>query len=787
MRDRQPSVLWNRARPVVGAGVVIVVLALGAAAVHVVGFDVQRAAAQREESWRIIDAEGRLLREAVGGTGLRSRWTPLAEISTLVQQSTVAVEDQAFFEHLGVDYGAVVRAAFSNLSARQIVSGASTLTMQLARMLRPHPRTLTGKLGEVVDAHRLELTLAKHEILEQYLNRASYGAGTVGVEAASQRYFGKPSLHLSLAEASLLAGLTQAPTRLNPLLDLDAARRRQQHVLDRLAATGQATSGEIARARTEELTLLREAPRPVAMHFTDYVLGLGPPSGEIRTTLDGDLQSLLGPMLTDHVQRLERGGLTNAAVVVLDSASCNIEAMVGSAAYWSADAGSVNGALARRQPGSALKPFTYALALEKGFSPASVLPDIETRYGDPKGRMYEPRNYDGRFSGPVLMADALGRSLNVPAIHLAREVGVKPLLARLRDGGFISLEASADHYGLGLTLGNGEVTLLELAQGYAAFARGGIGCRARALADQVPVETGRLFSETVSHQITAILSDEGLRRRAFGPTHPLQFAVPVAVKTGTSANWRDSWAVGFDERNVVAVWSGDFGNQPMHHLGGAIGAGPLFTRTMRLLHSRRPRTRPAVGWQRPAELEEVQVCARSGKLPSPACPRLSTVVVTEGQQPVETCTWHGHVDIDRRNGLRAGPGCPRRHVEQRVYEVLPASYATWQAEHHQPVPPARYSPLCPSTSRHPAELAIASPRSGEIFLVEPGYDRRTQTLRLQAVVSPPTPRITWMLDGTRVATAAWPYEARWQLERGRHRLEVVAGARRSEAVEFEVR
>jgi penicillin-binding protein 1C len=736
------------------------------------------------DSVRLRDRDGGLLREVVNADGQRARWTPLAAIARPVVDGTIAVEDARFFEHRGVDALGLLRAVAQNLRALHLISGASTISMQLARLVHPHPRTMAGKLGEIVDALRLERAVSKETILEQYLNRAPYGPGLVGVEAASQRYFGKPSAHLSLAEAALLAGLPQGPTVLNPLRHADAARARQRWVLKRMEATGRAAPADVERGVGEPLQISGRTALPRALHFTDWVLSHPMPPGDVRTTLDARLQDALERLVAEHVAALSSGGVTNAAVVVLDNEGCEVRAMVGSADPENKGAGAVNGARARRQPGSTLKPFTYALAFEKGMSPRSVVADVETRYGDAATPLFVPRNFSQDYSGPVLAGEALGRSLNVPAVRVAETVGAAALLRRLHLAGFASLDRSAAYYGLGLTLGNGEVTLLELAQGYAMFAREGRTCAATPFA-RVPVETPRAFSSEVAALITDVLSDETLRVMAFGPSNALMLGFPVAVKTGTSTNFRDGWAVGYTPRFTVAVWTGDFAGRSLNHVTGATGAGPLFHKAMTLVVSAPGSELPATA-ARPG-LVDVTVCAESGERPGPSCPRRRRVRVLDKDVPTEDCRWHRRIPVDRRNGRRAGAHCPEAFVEERVFDVLPAVFARWQASHGGLTAPSGYSPFCPAQGPVPGALVVTYPRRGETFLIEPGYDRRTQSLPLSAEVEPSLPEVTWMLDGAPVARVGWPYAVDWPLRPGRQRLQLVAEAMRSDPVEFEVR
>ncbi len=738
------------------------------------------------QSWRLYDRRGDLIREVVNERGARAHWLPLGEIPTVVVDATLAVEDARFWAHGGVDGRALLRASFHNATSLRVVSGASTLTMQLARLLRDERRRgVWSKLSEIVDAWRLERALTKPDILEQYLNRAPYGAGTIGIEAASQRYFGKPSQHLSLAEAALLAGLPQAPSELNPWRHGDAAVRRQRHVLARMQATQKISPAQHAIALAEPLAFVARPADAFALHFGDYVMAMDPARGDLHTTLDRDVQRATERLVHDHVQALSLGGLTNAAVVVLDNRDCEILAMVGSTNYWDPDGGSVNGATARRQPGSLLKPFLYALAFAGDFTPASVLSDIPTQYPGGDGRLMEPHNYDQKLSGPVLAADALGRSLNVPAIRLANSVGAADLLARLQAAGFTSLDQPAAHYGLGLTLGNGEVTLLEAAQGMAMLARGGLSCRARAVRDQATAPAQRVFSPEVAYLVTHILSDESLRVRAFGFANPLLFGYPIAVKTGTSSNWRDSWAVGYTPQHTLAVWSGDFSGRPMEQLSGAIGAGPLLRKVADVLTRRGAGLLPEPP---PAGVEEVLVCPLSGMTPGEHCPQERSIMILAHHEPMARCTWHRPLRIDRRNGQLASPRCPSRFVEERVFAILPPRFAAWEAQHDTTRrPPTAFSPLCPFDGLAADAVVITHPRPHDVFILEPGYAQNTQSLALKAEVEPALPEVVWLLDGHPIATAAWPYDATWALSPGRHHIEAQAGNKRSEPVAIEVR
>jgi penicillin-binding protein 1C len=324
-----------------------------------------------------------------------------------------------------------------------------------------------------------------------------------------------------------------------------------------------------------------------------------------------------------------------------------------------------------------------------------------------------------------------------------------------------------------------------MAQAYAALARGGLSCTARAVA-VAETDPRRVFSPEVAFLVTDVLSDENLRIAAFGPANALLLGFPVAVKTGTSSNWRDSWAVGYTSRYTVAVWTGDFEGRSMNHLAGATGAGPLFHSVMSLTVARDRHYEPEAP-RPPHGVVATSVCPLSGKRPSAHCPHQRTVHMLAEDVPEETCTWHQPVRVDLRNGLRAGEHCPEEHVAQQVFDVLPAEYADWQAESGAEVPPMRFSPHCPANGPVPGAVVITYPREGEVFVIEPGYDRATQTLELAADAESLVERVTWSVNGKRLRRSAWPYAASWRLAPGHHVVSVAAPGQRGDSVAIEVR
>jgi len=600
---------WARRLRRAAAGALATMVALSvvlALAVTLVDFPEALLDRGATQSRRVLDRHGRLLREALSDQAGRGQWVSLeAQTSPWVARAFVAIEDHRFASHPGVDPIGIARAARDNLAAGRVVAGGSTISQQLVGLLRPAPRSLGAKLDEAVWALRLERTHDKAFILEQYINRVPFGHGAFGVEAAAQLYFGKPASALSLAEAALLAGIPRAPSRANPWTNEARARGRQRDVLDRMLALGLIDDDDHTQALSEPLTFARRAQTFLAPHFTSFVLHEDPTPGETVTTLDLRAQRQVEDAVDEVLATLADRRVGQAAVVVLETSTGEVLAWVGSRDFSHPDDGQVDMVLGRRQPGSTLKPFVYALGLEDGLTGASLMPDVplffETLTGD-----YRPRNYDRQFRGWVRLREALACSYNVPAVWLADRVGLVRVYERLKAIGFDSLEHGPTHYGLGLALGNGEVTLLELANAYRALANQGAWSPPRWRAADPPTPSVQVIPRAVAQLLVDILSDPNARAPAFGRPNALELPFDAFAKTGTSTDFTDNWTIGATTRFTVAVWVGNFDGQPMEGVSGISGAGRLWHRVMRDLHAGAmpdPFARAA--------LEERSVCAET--------------------------------------------------------------------------------------------------------------------------------------------------------------------------------
>lgn len=559
----------------------------------------------------LLDRHGEPIRHLTSEDFTRAAPVRLSEIPPCLLDCTLAAEDKRFFSHHGIDIFATIRSATDFLRNRRVVSGASTITQQLAKISAPPaPRNLASKFREAMIARRLEMMWEKDRILEAYFARLDYGNLRISPTEAARFYFQKPLADLSLGEAALLAGLPQAPSRLNPVRHPERAKTCRLAVLERLERMGKYSETEIALAREEPLSLrpLREiSSAPWLNRFPDLSI-------HARSTLDLSLQKDIERIVREETAKLKESNLRHAAVVVIENATGDILAMVSSADWDDPRGGQLHGAMTPRSPGSTLKPFTYLLSFRHlGHLPCTVIADIPTPLRTAQG-LQLPENYDRRYRGPVTIRHALACSLNVPALReLDALGGPEKLHDFLQSLGISTLGASATEYGLGLTLGNAPVRLLELTNAYAAIARLGISLPTRLFMDHEIPAGKKLIEATACWLIADILSDKASRAPAFSTGSPLDLPFRCAVKTGTSSDFRDNWCVGFTPEFTVGVWAGNFENQPMKNISGVTGAGPIFHRTLVRVHRDTPPT-----WYPDPSPDYTIIDTRTGKMIAPS-------------------------------------------------------------------------------------------------------------------------------------------------------------------------
>lgn len=733
---------------------------------------------ERFVSTEVVDREGRPLYESLSEHGSRSRWLPSERLPQRLVEATLAAEDRRFFRHPGIDPLAMARAAWHDLRALRLVEGGSTITQQTVKLLMGRRRGLAGKLTEIVLALRLEHRLSKRQILALYLSLAPYGNQLVGAEAASRAYFGCPAANLTPAQAAFLAGLPQRPTAFNPYRSNPAALARQRWVLSKMAEAGFLGPEDLGSARQERLRLVRDPRAFPAPHFVERVMGgLGAAvPRRVETTLDAELQGELRGILEMHRERLLAHGAHNVAVAVLDNATAEWLAWEGSGDYGNeGHGGAIDGVVSPRQPGSALKPFTYALAFESGFTPASVLPDIPSHFPTAvPGILYSPRNYDGVFRGPMRARLALAGSENVPAVWTLSQVGVADLLRQLRRAGLTTLDRTADHYGFALTMGDAEVRLDELVAAYSALARGGIARRPRMVrrivradgtrSDAPDSPPERIVSERAAFWVADILSDSRARAYVFGTGGSLDFPFPVAAKTGTSQAYRDNWTLGFTREVTVGVWVGNFDRSELRNSSGVTGAAPIFHDVLLAAQKRATGRLPGEAGpglaEPPAGLAPRTVCALSGLEATDLCPTVETEWLPVRRRPA-ACLWH------RREGSRVVVAWPPRYrAWARERGLLEASRGPWP-------PPGPLSLRTVAETEEPGRsLRIVNPPAGAVYLKDPTLRGEYQTLPLRAIVAGPSRRLTWQVDGKAVGISPPEGSLHWPISVGEHEIAV---------------
>ena len=737
----------------------------------------------------VLDRDGRLIREVQVGTDRAENRISLSELSPWVVPALLAAEDARFFEHPGVDPLSVVRALGQLVVQRRVMSGASTLTQQLARTVETRPRTVTGKWREMALALRIEASLSKAQILEQYLSRVEFGPNLVGIDAASRHYFHKPALALDLSEAAALVSLPRGPSLYDPRRRPQLLERRRLRVLSRLAAQGAVTAAELARAELTPIRVMEPALAQGAEHLSFALaqreLGRpGPRPRALRTTLSLELQREAEHLARAALPKLQAHAGGAVALVVLDNETGDVLAYVGSPGYFDAEKlGANDGVVAKRQPGSALKPFVYAAAIDRlGYGPATLLADLPRDYAMPGGS-FAPKNYDHRFRGPVLLRQALGSSLNLPALDVAARLGPAPLLEVLRSFGFASLDRDAEHYGVALALGDGEVTLLETAGAYSALARGGELLPARlvlsrsASAPTEPVSAPRrVLRREVAALVTDMLSDDSARAAGFGRDSVLNLPFPVAAKTGTSKGFRDNWALGYTREVTVGVWVGNFDGAPLRDASGVTVAGPLFHDL--LLAAMRGRSAAPL-FDR-SLLSEAEVCTLSGKLPTQACQHRRRESFVRGHEPHGSCDVHvlAHLDAaGREQAARCGG-------EARVLERYSAEYLAWAQQAGRPLSGVNVSTSCPPEPMSDSAPRVTFPLEHQRFAIDPDGPERQEIL-LTAASS--APALRFIVDGQPSASQVPPFRLPWRLSPGAHRVSVATDTQTSPTVSFEVR
>jgi len=677
-------------------------------------------------------------------------YTPLYKIPALLQQAFVQAEDKRFYLHGGVDWKARAHALVQNLRALKAVRGASTLTEQVVRMLHPRPRTLWSRWLEGIEAVRLEARFPKAAILEFYLNQVPYARQRRGVVQAARDYFDRDLDTLSVKEMLALAVLVRAPGLMDLTRDTGRIQRPLIQLAERMYRANLISADEYHQALQEGLTLAAPNLPVQADHFIRYIYGLDLPihllqNGRLSTTLEATLQKRAQEILDSRLKDLRSRRVTDGAILVVDHRSNQVLAWVNGGAFSASEEGSqIDAVLSPRQPGSTLKPFLYALALEKGWTAATLIED--SPLAQPVGvGLHAFHNYSRQYYGPLRLRDALGNSLNIPAVRTVEFVGKKQFLERLRSLGFHSLSQHPDYYGEGLALGNGEVTLFELVQAYATLARNGVFSPLAVVLDPLtpPEPPKRVYSEEVSSLIADILSDPQARKLEFGRGSLLRFPVQTAVKTGTSSDYRDAWAVGFSRHHTVGVWMGNLNRQPMQEVTGSVGPA-LVLRSVFAELNRHEEPQPL--YLSP-HLTSAKICRITGQLAGPNCPTL--------------LEWFEPSKIPTRP-------CPLHQIPSRE-EKFAAGTPRWEevGEEGGPDFPQEVEPV--GDNSEPVHLIRPTP--GLQLAMDPRIPDELEAFPFLLSEEIKPVKVDWVVDGHLAgSTSKNEHQFLWPLSRGNHRV-----------------
>lgn len=642
------------------------------------------------QSTKIYDRSGKLLYTVYASKN--QTFVPLQKIPKNLRNASIAIEDKDFYNHGAVDFRGIARALVSTIFKKQ-VQGGSTITQQLVKnsLLTPE-RTITRKIKEIILSGVVESIYSKDRILEMYLNQVSYGGTAWGVQAASYVYFDKPAEKLTLAESAFLAGLPEAPSQYSPFgSNPEAGKSRQKDVLRKMREQGYITPSEEKEAHLAGLRFSKIQSKILAPHFVFYIKNLledkyGQRLVEqgglsVITSLDLDIQNFTQQAVASEVAKLKKSNVTNGAAVVSNPKTGEILAMVGSKDYFDTEQdGNVNVTIAKRQPGSSIKPINYATGLIKGYTAATPFIDEPICFPNPGGKPYCPGNYDGKFRGIVQMRFALANSLNIPAVKMLKANGIESMIATASAMGIKSFDRP-ERYGLSLTLGGGEVTMLEMVQAFGVFADGGYkidlqpilkvsDSKGQILEEYKPPKSPifgkKVLPEGVAFIISHILQDNGARAMGFGTNSPLNIpGYPVSVKTGTTNDYRDNWTIGYTPSIVTAVWVGNNDNSQMNGIvSGITGAAPIWNSIMVNLLKGKPKELQL----KPDSVYGKIICSNTGTLAPPEgtpdrCPTRFEYFI-KGTENQKISITKGKVFVDKTTQQPA-PAGKTENVEEK--------------------------------------------------------------------------------------------------------------------------
>ncbi|MBI5361126.1 MAG: penicillin-binding protein 1C [Planctomycetes bacterium] len=747
-----------------------------------------------KQSQVILDRDGNVLRTFLTDDDEWCFYAGLDRMSPFLKNAVIAAEDKRFYSHSGVDIAAVLRAAYLDATKLKIVSGASTIPMQVVKLLEQNDRrNVANKVSEAVKALKMSSEEEKDFVLELYLNIAPFGRNLRGAEAASQYYFGRHASGLSLAEATLLAGLPKAPSYFRPDRHIERAVERRNFILGRMLGLGMITPEQYDGA-VREIPELKLQPAPFnAPHFTNFVRALYPDKAIIVTTLDSRMQGILDNAVSKTVDENYDYGITNGSGVIIENATGAIRAYAGSADFFSKkDSGEIDGVRMKRPPGSALKPFIYSIGIEKGyFTPAGVFYDIPADFSG-----YSPDNYEKNFSGPVSLQEALNRSLNVPAVDALRKTGVNTAIEFMKNCGVTGINRAPGYYGLSFALGSAEISPLELSNAYAVLANSG---RFVPYSCIIPEDAGRrtetrenqgrqVLTKEAAYIMAGLLSDEKKLPAMMKVDGGKKVYPRIAWKTGTSFGNKDAWCAGYNPEFTIVIWYGNFSGRSSPRLTGTQVATPCVFDVFAEIYA--DRSMPE-WYEEPANVKTREVCVLSGKIPEKFCRNLVTDLYIPGTSAEEPCAIEKEALIDIETGYEVCAACAGKEsrIERRDCFNYPTDVAeylvtTGATAKEQLLPP--HNPACPVANVQ-NKIEIISPRDMSAFALIKGITQETQGIALKARKGGSgNTKVYWFIDGGFYKEAGIHEDVLWKPTIGGHRISCADETGSSAAVNVEV-
>ncbi|MBP7654036.1 transglycosylase domain-containing protein [Candidatus Dependentiae bacterium] len=727
-------------------------------------------------------------------------WKVKGNVPERLKKTILAAEDSRFFNHSGVDAGALFRALYSNIKSASIVSGASTIPMQIARMQSSSSRNYFNKLIEAVTAIRLILKFGHLNILNQYLTISPFGPRIYGVKFASKIYFNKPIEDLTLSESALLAAIPKSPAKYNLYSSKGLVKTvsRAKIILKKLFNNKEITADDYNVAVSDLNNFIRppaltrniimihpilEMKKYLDKNYDTILKNIessSSPKYSINSSLDFDLQKEIDYTVKTEIEKFRNAGAENCSLIIADKNTGGIKVYVGSADYYDEFySGAINYNLIPHSPGSSLKPFIYAAGMiEKNYSGASILNDIGLILTLKNG-IYAPQNYNRNFLGPITYRAALGNSRNIPAIEIVNSVGLDKIGCYLLKFGIIDNVEQVKTSGLSLAVGGLYTTLEKLLNGYGILANDGKKFSASFFEMYESKEEFQIIDKNTARQITLFLSDPLARIPTFERLGNLEYNFPVAVKTGTSNGYRDALVCAYTDKFIISIWLGTKNNSQMNKLTGENSAAELLNKIMPVLHKKDLYSLNNKSFPEPENYIKRNICLLSGKLKSPDCQSSVCEWFNKKNIPESSCDIHKKIIIDLRTGMPADKDCPEQFKQIKIYTVFPEKFADWAKSSGFALYPLEYK-----IQNHPNEnqnfqtsnsknnIIINEPANQTKIFIDQDTPEEFRTIALKTTVEPASSEVIWYIDNKPFKLVSYPYSARWKLSKGSHSVYV---------------